>query len=66
MTTKQNMKTIIETKEKLLETLKKHFGDNEIVHGDYDDYIRAIAYASQPDLVEEADKLVQGIDFWYA
>lgn len=58
--------TIQKTKEKLLEVLQKSKGDNEAIHGCYDDYIKAIAYTYEPELVEEADKLVEGISFWYA
>lgn len=60
------MNTIQETKERLLKTLKEAKDDNERVHIDYDDYIKALAFVNQPELVIEADKLVEGIEFWYA
>ena len=50
----------------LLEILKVNRNDNERVHAAYDDYMRSVAYAHRPELVDEANELVKGIDMWCA
>lgn len=40
--------------------------DNESVHGIYDEIIELIARQADPKLVSKVQKLVGGMDFWYA
>ena len=40
--------------------------DNEAVHGIYDEIMRHLAWKNEAILVQEIDKMVEGINFWYA
>ncbi len=52
----------------LIEELKKAVKekDNEWVHGVYDEIMELIARQADPKLVSKVQKLVGGMDFWYA
>jgi len=54
--------------DKQLEELKElvREEDNEAVHYLYDKIVWELAYKQDKDLVEKIDKIVEGIDFWYA
>jgi len=54
--------------DKLLIELKKAIkeGDNEAVHGIYDQLLKLRLRQHEPSFVRRLDKLVEGIAFWYA
>ena len=53
-------------KEALQELKEVNKWDNECVHSCYDKLMKAIAEKYAPDIKKEADKIVEGISFWYA
>jgi len=63
-----SMKVVIKTQKDLIEELKKAIADrdNEVVHSIYDFIILSRLKELDPKLVEKLDKLVKGMDFWYA
>lgn len=52
----------------LIEDLKKAVKDrdNEAVHGIYDSLIKLRLNQHEPSFIKKLNKLVEGIDFWYA
>lgn len=49
-----------------IEALKGSIGDNETMHGIYDEILWTIAAEHEPEIKAEMDEIVKGEDFWYA
>lgn len=58
------MKTIAQRIAELKEAAKG--GDNEVVHGLYDDLMEYLAEQYDPEAVADARKAVEDVRFWYA
>ena len=48
------------------ELIKLAWGDWEVVHSHYDDFIRNRLIDLDPEFVKEMDKLTENATFWYA
>jgi hypothetical protein len=58
------MKLTKEQKDILAQRVKD--GDNEAVHGRYDDLIHDRLEELDPEFIKEIDDLVKDIEFWYS
>jgi len=52
--------------ENLIMELHTSLGDNEVMHVRYDEILKEIAKAHEPELLAIIDKIVDGRQFWYA